>query len=230
MPLQCQDRAQVGMTIRPAHAIAIVAHTARLEQADGLAAKVNANAVLVDDGTLGCNANHRRAWERLAEGDSEWSLCMEDDALPVDGFNEQLEQVLAVAPSPVVSLYLGRLRPPHWQHRIRNTLANTDAHWLTAPALLHAVAVCIRTEILPLMLHGSPTHKPMDAHKPIDEAIGTYARRNGIKVAYCNPSLVDHADQGTLIAHPDRQPRKPGRVAWRVGTRDMWTSSTAAIR
>lgn len=218
------------MTIRPAHAIAIVAHTARLEQADKLAATVNANAVLVDDGTLGCNANHRRAWEHVAERDADWSVILEDDAQPVDGFLSQLDQVLAVAPSSVVSLYLGKLRPPHWQDRIRRTLHTADAHWLTAPTLLHAVAVCIRTELLPAMLHGTPTRKPINPHKPIDEAIGTWARHNGIRVAYSNPSLVDHKDDGTLVQHPDGRPRKPGRVAWHTGTRDRWGNTVAAIQ
>jgi hypothetical protein len=51
-----------------------------------------------------------------------------------------------------------------------------------------------------------------------------WTSRNNIDIAYALPSLVNHADDiPSLIQHRDGEPRPPGRVAWRHGTRRRWT-------
>jgi len=193
--------------------IGIVGHTSRHQQVLNLAGTIGAEHVSIDDGTLGCNRNHLKVWTHLAEhSTSEWATVLEDDAIPCDNFRDQLDQALAVAPTPIVSLYLGRQRPYGYQDRIAAAI-NTDACWLLAPRLLHAVAVAIRTNLLADMLTTLPTNIP------IDRAISAWAPHT---VAYTNPSLVDHRD-GTPVAHPTGT-RQPGRIAWRTGTRTAWTA------
>lgn len=210
------------------YALGVVGHVDRAEMAVSLAAEVGADAMEVDDGTLGCEANHRRVWARLARyyTDFGWSVVLEDDAVPVADFDAQLSAALNVAPAPIVSLYLGRLRPPQHQPAI-SALVESDpaAHWFVARRLLHAVGVAIRTDLVPDMLAligGSG--------RPIDEAISSWAAVRGLPVAYTWPSLVDHADTPTVIArHADGRPRAAGRVAWRCGGRPAWCADTAPL-
>lgn len=198
--------------------IGIVGHTARQTEAQALAQLIGADILSIDDGTLGCNRNHLKVWTHLAEHNTgEWATVLEDDAIPCNNFRDQLDQALAVAPTPIVSLYLGRQRPYGYQDRIAAAI-NTDACWLLAPRLLHAVAVAIHTNLLADMLTSLPTNIP------IDRAISAWAPHT---VAYTNPSLVDHRD-GTPVAHPAGS-RQPGRTAWHTGTRDGWTADAVHL-
>jgi hypothetical protein len=205
--------------------IGVVGHVARRQMAEQLASTVEADCLSIDDGHLGAGRNHRLIWSHLATLNSEWSVCVEDDALPVAGFREQLTQALGASPASVVSLYLGQQRPPQHQVMIANALAEAEAcqaHWITSTYLLHAVAVAIKTELVPDMLENLP-------NLPIDEAIGAWARRRRHQIAYCTPSLCDHADLPTLVKHPDGQLRTPGRVAWTVGGRSSWDGSSVRL-
>lgn len=203
--------------------IGIVAHTSRSTQAQQLARHVNADFLSIDNGVLGCDDNHEAVQHYLANLPSTWSVVLEDDAQPVDNFREQIEAALPMSPSPIVSFYLGRKRPPHWQGRIKRALTNVDdASWLIATHLLHAVGYAIRTELLPSLLAHTST-------LPVDQHIGHWARYHGHTIAYTNPSLIDHADLPTIVEHPDGEPRTAGRTAWNVGTRHHWTSQTVTI-
>ncbi len=180
----------------------------------------------MDNGELGCERNHYRAWEHLNDfATTEWSIVLEDDAQPVEDFNQQAAQALAAAPTPIVSFYLGKLRPPHWQNAIRaatEQAVRTDAHYVTATHLLHAVAVAIRTDLIADMLAHARTSR-----RPWDFTIAAWALQDHHPVAYTWPSLVDHADGPPAITkHPDKAPRPPGRKAWQVGTRTTWEPST----
>jgi hypothetical protein len=202
--------------------VGVIAHHKRAEQAWQLAETVGASYVSVDDGSLGAEANHRRVWDRLANNHAgaEFCVALEDDAQPVDNFGDQLDKALAAAPCDVVSLYLGSGHPIHWQPRIQTALT-ADAHWLTCDHLFHAVAVAIRTELLPLRL---------DSRRPIDEAISRWCRTHRHSIAYTVPSLVDHADGPPLITHrADGTTRHRPRRAWRLGTRDLWTGEAAHL-
>lgn len=209
--------------------VAIVAHPRRDSRPDGLALLTNAEAVVVDDQDYGCEINHLRAWEWLGGGDCPWSVVIEDDAVPVQRFRYQLHAALRVAPTPIVSLYLGRTRPPHWQASIAQAVGATklaDACFLTASALLHAVGYAVRTNLIPSLLEEVPeiarTH-------PIDEAITEWARRHQYRISYTWPSLVDHKDGPSLVSHKDGHPRRSGRVAWCADWRQDWSSTSAGI-
>ena len=221
-------------------AIAIVAHTKRAEQAHQLMDTVGAQYLSMDDGTLGCTANHIRCWTYLAKQPTEWSLVLEDDAQPIHGFRDQLDLALDAAPTEVVSLYLGRERPV-WmefggrgsaqrvQPVIIKALARADeqgASFITAPKLLHAVAVAVRTNLIDSMLKHVQESK-----QPIDFAIGDWCTANHHQVAYTYPSLCDHEDGPTVIRrHPDGEPRHQPRKAHKVGTADAWTKRSVTLQ
>lgn len=203
--------------------IVVVAHTERSDAAHDLAETTGAQHITMDDGTLGCEGNHRRAWQWHTEHlHTDWAIVLEDDAVPVPDFTEQLDAALHMAPTPIVSLYLGTGNPPIWQPRIRHAIDIAgQANWLVSTSLLHAVAVAIRTELLPIQV---------DEHMPIDNAISNWAKRNDLLVGYTLPSLVDHADtQPVITQRYDRQPRDLPRRAHRVGTRTRWTRQLAPL-
>lgn len=206
--------------------IGIVAHNARAHTAKQLAHQVSADFISFDTGVLGCDGNHDAVHRHLLALPSTWSVILEDDAQPVPGFRHQLDQALPMSPSPIVSFYMGRKKPQHWQHRYRKALAHADtanASWIQSTHLLHAVGYAIKTELLPSLLDHTST-------LPIDQHIGHWARHYGHTVAYTHPSLVDHADTPTLVNHPDGQPRTPGRKAHHLGERQQWTTTTVPLR
>lgn len=208
--------------------IAVVAHRARAAQAEALAETVSAAHVSWDDGTLGAEGNHRAAWEWMAANNTApWTVILEDDAQPVDGFLNQAAAALTEAPTPLVSFYLGQSRPPQWQQKIADAIEKADAnnaHWIVSTALIHGVAVALKTDLIPSMLNWV-TQTPL----PIDEAISHWARAHHKAVSYSWPSLVEHADQGTLIKHRDKLPREQGRIAHRTGHHTHWTSNRVVM-
>ncbi|OBI18593.1 hypothetical protein A5712_21630 [Mycobacterium sp. E2327] len=201
--------------------------------AQTLVGTVRADHLAMDDGRLGCEGNHRRAWNWLrdnATNSSGWSVVLEDDAQPTEGFRDQLDAALAVAPSPVVSLYLGRERPPYAQERIARAVvrAGDSASWIVAPRMWFAVGVAVLSDLVPDLTQ----YLECDPRKsrPIDEAIGRWAMKHRRPVAYTWPSLVDHADVVPVIGQrADRQSRDRGRRAWLVGGRQRWTTDTVTI-
>lgn len=205
------------------HALGIVAHTARAEHAQQLAATTNADYLSMDTGTLGCDGNHRKVWQHLAELDTEWSIILEDDAIPCNNWHDNLTQALTLAPTPIVSFYLGTSNPTHWQRFIRTAITRAEQHqaaWIVGPALIHAVAYAMRTELIaPFLAHHT--------QQPIDQAITTWARGKH-QVAYTHPSMVDHRDEPTLFAHPDGMPRSKPRVAHRHG-QPQWNTRTVNL-
>jgi hypothetical protein len=224
--------------------IVIVAHPSRTQPhrdtsdrrrrercADRLATEVCAEAVIWDNEGLGAEANHRRAWMYLSRADYDgYSVILEDDVRPVRDFVTQLRRVLNAAPTPVVSLYLGRGRPPHWQGAIATaitSLPTADTCWLTTDTLLGAVGYAIRNDLLASLLIGTT-----DTGMPIDEQISEWARANGHEVGYCWPSIVEHRDDlaPVITTRADGQPRIERRVAWHVGERLTWTSRAHPLR
>lgn len=207
--------------------IGVVAHTSRGRQARELARQVCADFVSLDNGILGCDQNHKAVQWHLAALPGDYSVVLEDDAVPVDGFGDQLRALLEVAPAPVCSLYLGRQRPPQYQRQIADAVDRAesgDANWIMADRLFHAVGYAIRTDLLPSLLNFT-------TGLPSDEHVSAWAmnRLGAGQVCYCLPSIVDHADVPTVVDHPDGQPRPPGRTAWRVGARQVWSPSSVAL-
>lgn len=178
--------------------------------------------VFVDSVKMGCTANHLRAWDHLSRQATDWSLVLEDDAILCPGFDHQLREVLSHAPGPVVSLYLGRGRPPHWQRRAARAVT-TRRSFIVSTTLLHAVAVAVRTDYLDgqLMMVEAVT-EAADAGKPIDEAITEWCKAGALPVSYSNPSIVDHnAALPSVARHAQHETfAQSQRVAHWFGTRE----------
>jgi len=212
--------------------IGIVAHTARSDEAHQLMDTVGAVYMSVDNGTHGCEHNHLRTWRWLNEHTKDdWVVVLEDDAKPIPRFAQHLTEALKHSPAPIVSLYRG--------HNVNNPAAeqagldatqranNNDASWVTCHLLLHAVAVAVKTELLPEMIAHV---EGIRGDLPIDEAISHFATRNHILIGYTHGSLVEHADTPSVIVkHRDKLPRPPGRVAYQLGAPTQWTDKAVKL-
>lgn len=210
------NEAQASVSTLP---IAIVTHPQRYSWSEKLSRQVMAECVAVDNLSKGCEHNHRQALTWLARGDSEWSIILEDDCIPVPHFRNQATNALACAPTDLVSFYLGRGRPPHWGNSISSVIAS-EVSWLVCTDLLSAVGYAIKTKLIPKMLAA------LDRELPIDEAISVWAKGSGCKVSYTKPSLVDHRHELPSIAkHPDGQERTELRKAWLFGGKAHWNNT-----
>jgi len=186
----------------------VVGHHARREQAEKLAESLTAY-LLVDENDFGANWNHRRALE-WAAGQNSLVVVLEDDALPVEGFQEMVTEWLNRFPDSLISFYLGTGRPPQYQLEIATKLIAADrerADHITMQRLVHAVCYSVPPKLIAKVLAR------WDASKPADYAVGDAC--GGPVIYPCN-SLVDHADGLPVEKHPDRQPRRERRRAWRL--------------
>jgi hypothetical protein len=212
--------------------VAIVAHTSRAAWANELKTLTGAAHVSMDDGTLGCYRNHLTAWTWHQQHSYHgWATVIEDDAIPVPHFPDQLTLALDNAPPAIsiVSLYLGRARPPQYQIPVAAAISDTvdrDHAWIITTKLLHAVGVAIRTELLPSLIAHLSRAQPTGLD--IDEAITQWAGLRHM-IAYTAPSLLDHRDGATIAAHRDGIPRATGRKAWRFGERDNWKTPVSVM-
>ncbi|TKU20798.1 hypothetical protein [Citrobacter sp. wls829] len=186
----------------------VVGHHSRISSAQRLASLLGAH-LLTDDSDHGANWNHRRALEWAAEQSCR-VVVLEDDALPVAGFTEQVNEWLNRFPDSLVSFYLGTGRPPQYQMQIAERLVIADknrADHITLPRLIHAVCYSVPPHYLPRVLAR------WDHRKVADFAVGDAC---GGSVVYPCYSLVDHADGQSVEQHPDGAPRTERRVAWRL--------------
>jgi hypothetical protein len=204
--------------------VVVMAHPARREQAVLLAEATDATIVWdqLDD-----------EWDTGARALREFDPCathhivLQDDALPVPGFIEHAERAIAARWHDPISFYLGTSRPPQWQGNVDKATAAADAEglaWLTAEQLLHGVAVAVPTHDITSLLAWC-RHSVL----PYDERIGAWYRTQRRLITYTWPSLVDHADDGTLVQHADHRPRRRPRVARKVGVPATWHTPAAHI-
>lgn len=178
---------------------------------------VDADFLSVDDGSLGCTQNHARAWRQHATKPADWNLNLEDDAVPVEQFRDQLDKALEVAPTPIVSLYLGGgYIGDDLTRALLDDASSIGAHWAVIQgAIFHAVALAVRQEILAPMTEYLGTRT-----EAVDSALSSWALSNSYEIGYSIPSLVDHVDEKSLVTKYRRSPRK----AIMTGRRDEWCS------
>lgn len=186
----------------------VVGHHFRIGHAQRLAALLDAH-LLIDDSNHGANWNHRRALEWAAEQSCR-VVVLEDDALPVSGFIDQVAAWLARFPCHMLSFYLGTGRPPQYQMQIAERLIVADktrADYITLSRLIHGVCYSVPSE------HVQRVLSRWDNSKPADYAVGDAW---GGSVVYPCWSLVDHADGDPVESHPDKDRRCERRRAWRL--------------
>ncbi|HHD2941731.1 hypothetical protein [Enterobacter kobei] len=187
---------------------AVIGHHSRYKQASRLAG-ILGDVLLIDSGDHGANWNHRRALEWAS-----WQDCrvviIEDGALPVPDFIEQVSEWLNRFPESLVSFYLGTGRPPQYQMQIAERLIvadKTQADYITLQRLIHGVCYSVPPQHIERVLSR------WDNSKPADYAVGD---AYGGAVVYPCYSLVDHADGKPVERHPDSAPRTERRRAWRL--------------
>lgn len=191
--------------------IVIVAHYSRRNMAQALADMFDAHIIL-DHSGYGALTGHKNALQ-WAAAQSERCIVMEDDALPVSDFMRHAAGWLGRFPDDLISFYLGRGRPPHWQSRIAVELLKADKekrNYIALEELLHAVCYSIPTDRVREVLHNLPD-------RPADYAIGkSWRKLTGRPVIYPVASLTDHADGPSVERHADGQKRLQTRRAWRL--------------
>jgi hypothetical protein len=208
--------------------IGVVADHRRMDYAEGLAKKVGAEVVSIDGYGRGGAWNHCQVLNWMKDGGSEWSVILEDDAIPAPTFRTQLEMALDKAPTPFVGLYLGRGRPPHWQAGISAVIAQ-DVCWLVCDVLQNAVGYAVKTNLIPSMLSSAEECWRYAPGLPIDETITEWGAEYGIRFSYCRPSLVQHRDKAPVQRHGYGLPTEKRR-AWLFGYRESWDSSTTFLQ
>lgn len=186
----------------------VVGHHARREQAERLADYLGAH-LLVDEHDRGANWNHRRALEWAGDQPCR-VVVLEDDAMPVAGFEEKVALWLSLFPEDMLSFYLGTGRPPQYQMLIAERLIVADkarVDYIALPKLIHGVCYSVPSSHIARVLAN------WDSGKPADYAVGDAW---GGAVIYPCWSLVDHADGEPVEQHPDAVPRTERRRAWRI--------------
>lgn len=197
--------------------IVIATVESRLPYASDLALSTGADIIVdpVGDGSeRSATDNHVRALQ-FADPSSDWIVVLEDDAVPIDDFSGVLySQLSEIDNDKIVSLYLGKQRPPSVQPTLQRTIeaASEDVSWLVTKNLYWGVGVCI-----PGAFVDSISDHVLTSSHPWDSSVGRWALSNSVEVWYSWPSLVDHLDEETTINHADGMGRTEGRRAWRTG-------------
>lgn len=216
--------------------IGIVAHVAREDYVKELRDAIGGDVyVNTDDGTLGAGGNHLAVLTALHDKyPNDWIVALEDDALVVDDFHDQLQMALDCAPSKIVSLYLGTGYPQQYQQLFSDAIAGyPEACWLLHAQLRHAVAYAIHPAVAkPVLIRMESLVAKRYAP---DDAIGWWAMNNRESIAYTNPSLVDHRDGPTIIdyryhlGHVSAPGRRKPRTAHNFGTRTEWSDTSVIV-
>ena len=194
----------------------VVAHPSRAVDAMNLAHQldeVGAVRICTDLAGIGAPANHRATWRAAWTPAADWCLVIEDDAILCQDFAARLLIALESVTTDVVSLYAGTNYPAILANVLGDrVLSAAEVGWpyVTDPYLNHAVAVAVRTPLVPPMI----AHTDQFPAVPIDTAISGWLLSTGRHVAYTVPSLVDHRDGPTLLGdHGDGHTRSLPRKA-----------------
>jgi len=206
--------------------IAVMAHPKRRAAAESLARQVDADSIVWDTNDDEWDTGRRAL--AVYDRTKMHHIVLQDDALPIDGFREHAIAALKQHPDTLVSFYLGTSRPPQWQAAVDDACMRAEdigAAWVTAPTLLHGVAIAMPTVEIPDLLAWC--EKPV---VPYDERVGMYwqhvLRRPPL---YTWPSLVDHDDGPTIARHLDGKPRTEPRRARSLGVPQSWATEVVAV-
>lgn len=142
-------------------------------------------------------------------------IIMEDDAIPVKGFEPWADYWINRHPGSLISFYLGTGRPTEWQDWVdgaidlaRELRPHELREWFMMSRLLHGVCYTFPPDQAQRIADGL---KRLNGRvKAADVAVG---KAWGDHIVYTVQSLVEHRDQGSVEKHPDGQPRTEPRVA-----------------
>jgi hypothetical protein len=185
----------------------IVGHHSRIEWVGQLQAAIPGAAAIIDNANEGALKGHIKALQ-VAREVGERCLILEDDAIPVEGFESLSEHWCDSFPDRLISFYLGTGRPAQWQMRVDDALEHTTQAYIVLPRLIHGVCYSLPVDGIGRVLDR--LHRFGDADEGADFLIG---RAWGRDVVYPVESLVEHRDAESVERHPDGQPRIERRVA-----------------
>lgn len=190
---------------------AIMAHPVRADHVADLQARLDRQVPVIWDEDTSPPSNDRerrwqtgrRAWQATLTPDAEWGVVIQDDALPCPDLIAGLEQALTHVPDDIniVSPYLGTKRPVQLTYtKMARDARTVGAAWVCSLALSWGVAIACRTSTIQPMLDWCD----MQRGKPYDMRVGRYYRDHLNQYCwYTWPSLVDHREGPSLIAHGD---------------------------
>lgn len=143
-------------------------------------------------------ATARAAWLQYNPS-ADWHVVLQDDAMPCRDLLVGLEVALGELGSRgVVSAYVGTGRPAQAAVVSALSAAQNRGHaWMSLRSLNWGVAVCVPVGVVPAMVEWCDR-----AGGPYDRRVARYVRDVlRWRTWYTVPSLVDHADGGSLIGH-----------------------------
>lgn len=174
----------------------VVGHGSRRIEAESLAHSLGA-VLSVDDGSLGSVVNHDHVWASASQAGAEYTVVLEDDAVPVPGFTRHVSDALDSIPRDgACSFYIGG-GSPDFSGADRAVLQAqlTDASWWQCRHMMWGVALAFPTRYVPELLDRASY-----INRPYDERFGAAVKAMGMWCFYTVPSLVDHADGPSLLS------------------------------
>lgn len=198
--------------------IILVTHPSRAHHVARLIDHLPVVAAVID--TVSALNGHMAAL-RIAAQLNERVAIMEDDAIPVERFDELSDWWAMERPNDLLSFYLGTSRPRELQPYIAAKIAEADQRghrdiWLYP--LIHGVCYSIPVSGLPAVIEKM--QKPSRVREA-DFAIGVAWGR---EVCYPLESLVQHRDEAPVERHPDGLERAEPRIARRLAGSLMFNS------
>src|SRR5690606_4252242 len=185
----------------------IVGHHSRVDWVARLQTAIPGATAVIDYADAGALKGHIAAL-KIAHAVGERCVIIEDDAIPVEGFERLCLKWCDEFPDQLISFYLGTGRPASWQSRVDCELENTYGSYIALPRLIHGVCYSIPVDGIGRVLDR--LHRFGDADEGADFLIG---RAWGRPVLYPVESLVEHRDAESVERHPDGEPRIERRVA-----------------
>ncbi len=198
--------------------IILVSHPSRAHHVARLQEHLTVTTTIVD--TVSAWSGHLTALRMAAQLDERVAI-MEDDAIPVERFDELSDYWAMERPNDLLSFYLGTSRPRELQAVIASKIADADRrgqHEIWLSPLIHGVCYSVPTPGLPALI--AKMEKPSRIREA-DYAIGVAWGR---EVCYPLESLVQHRDEAPVERHPDGLPRNEPRIARRLAGTLMFTS------
>lgn len=184
--------------------VIIVGHYTRAKWIDQLHKALPNSVALIDYDNKGSTSAHRSAL-MFAQMLGERAVIMEDDAIPIVGFLDRVDDWFEWCPNQLISFYLGTNYPPKWQPRVDRALAATPDDHISLTQLIHGVCYSIPPSEIGRVLERMPTE-----HPEADYAVGMGWGR---EVIYPVESLVEHRDGASVERHYAGAPRTLPRVA-----------------
>jgi hypothetical protein len=156
-----------------------------------------------DPDRRGLMVNWIEALHCASDDGNSWSLVLQDDAMPLPGWKEHLEQALWHCPTVVLGLsHFGQAT---------STGARRGAPYLVGPHLIWGAAVAYRNVFLGGLAPFAEMVYARTQYPHDDRLISAYAQRVGKKTAVTTMALFDQPVAESTIGHTgaggDRRPR-----------------------